>query len=146
MIIVTTNAVSNGWGKMVMGAGSAAQAKEVYPELTRIAYKKIKERYPEYRLNGHNEDYGFLPIFEPPHGVGIFQTQRHWAETARLDTIQRSVDHLAAYASLHPDVNFRLPFPGVGCGRWGEGEPPEEEEIKRLLVCLPDNVTVVTWR
>lgn len=146
MIVVTTNAVADGYGKMIMGTGSAAQAKAVCPQLTKMAYRQIKERFPEFRLNGFHEDYGFLPVIEPPNGMGIFQIKRHWAETVRLETIQRSVEMLAQYTSFNPDVNFRLPFPGVRCGCLGKGEPPKEEEIRWLLECLPDNVTVVQWR
>ncbi len=146
MIVVTTNAVSDGYGKLIMGAGSAAQARDVYPELTKMAFRRIKDSYPDFRLSGHGEDYGFLPVIDPPCGIGIFQTKRHFLNVSRLDTIQKSTEMLCEYAVAHPEVYIRLPFPGIGAGRWGEGTPPKEADIKQVLMCLPDNVTVVQWR
>lgn len=146
MIIVTTSAVSDGYGKLVMMQGSAAQARQVYPQLSKMAFKKIKEQFPNFRLNGHNEDYGFLPIIDPPHGIGIFQTKRHWAEAARLETIRCSTQMLCEYVGAHQEVNFRLPFPAGGHRQRGQSLKTIESSINEVLMKLPNNVTVVHWR
>ena len=130
-----------------MGAGSASQAKEVYPELPTMVYKKIKSAFPKLRLDGRpTEFYGFQEIIAPPYGIGVFQTKHHHQAVASLDAIQRSTEMLAEYAAKHTDVHIRMPFPGIGCGRYGWGTPPRKDEIQQVIACLPDNVTVVSWR
>lgn len=147
MIVITTNSCSNGYGRMVMGAGSASQAKDVYPELPAMAYKKIKSEFPAYRLDGRpTECYGFQEVIAPPFGIGIFQTKHHHQAVASLDAIKRSTEMLAEYAQQRPEVHIRMPFPGIGCGKYGWGTPPKEAEIKQVLSCLPDSITVVQWR
>ena len=87
MIVVTTTAVANRYGKQVMGAGTAAQARALYEELPEMCFKKNREFHPEFHLDGHNENYGVLRIISPPNGVMIFQTKYHLQFVARLDTI-----------------------------------------------------------
>jgi len=38
-----------------------------------MMYRKIRQVYPEIMFNG-TEDYGFLPVIEPPVSIGVFQT------------------------------------------------------------------------
>jgi hypothetical protein len=145
MIVVTTGSVTDGYGKLMMLGGSAAQAREVYPQLTRIAYQKIKEKFPEIRLNGREECYGFVELIPPPHGIGIFQNKCHHQATACIDAIRKSTETLAEYAAAHPEINIRLPFPGIHRPKWPRSQEYEEVEVKDLLTCLPDNVTITQW-
>lgn len=144
MIVVTTNSVIVN-GSLVMGAGSALQARELYPAVTRLAARKIMDLYRgAFPTRGYdfNFHYGFLPVFETDHGLGIFQTKQHFNDVSCLGTIQKSASMLAEYALAHPDTEFRLPFAGGGLGQRGKGTPPTSEEILDALAILPDNVLV----
>jgi len=147
LIVVTTNAVVDFAGNLIMGVGSAYQAKQLYPFLPQLAVKKIREKNPSFRLRGWGEDYGFIELIAPPHGIGIFQTKRDWKDFARLDTIQKSTAMLKEYAEKHPDLQIRMPFPGIGAGKHskGGGVPPARDAIEKIIASLPDNVTVVFW-
>ncbi len=123
---------------------SAHQAAEIYPELSRIALEKIAAANPRNKF-GISEPYGFLEIFGPPHGIGIFQVSVHFGDATDLNILSLSVDKLLAYSQAHPTVNIRLPYPGVGFQRWNS-EPPECGAVVDVLDRLPDYVTVCHWR
>jgi hypothetical protein len=146
MIVLDTVAKTDGYGKLVMSYGSAAQARAVYPKLSKQCYDAIIATNPTFRLMGHKEIYGFLPIIDPPCGIGIFQTRYHWAELPRLKTMQRSAAMLCEYAGLHPEVNFRLAFPSLVREKDRKVRYDLAGQIAHVLECLPNNVTVVQWK
>lgn len=144
MILIQTNSVASYTGEMVLGGGSAAQARQLYSRLPKIFYKKLRDFHPDFLLNG-TEDYGFLPIIEPPSGIGAFQTKRHWGSVSNLDTIRRSTEMLSKYAAANPGLHIRMTFPASGEKRWGKKDSPKRELVEEILGCLPNNVHIVDW-
>lgn len=146
MIVIQTCSVASRYSeKMVLaaaGKSGAAQAAQLYNNLPKMIYKKIREVYPKMPLDG-TQDYGFLPVIDPPHGIGIFQTKRHWGSVSRIDTMQRSIEMLCEYAVQHPQVHIRMGFPASGEKRWGRKESPKRGEVEGLLCGLPDNIHIV---
>ena len=139
--VATTNAIRNCNNCLVMGRGSALELVKRIPMADALIAITLSEM--GYRLNG-TEDYGFI-LFQAPSdgkfGWGIFQTKRHWKDVAHLETIAKSVEMLHFYATNYSHLNFRVPYPAVGCGQIGNGVPPTKKQVDKLLSILPDNVT-----
>jgi len=144
MILIHTNSVMSNTEEMVLSQGAAAQARQLYSKLPRMFYKKLREIYPTMPLNG-TEDYGFLPIIDPPSGIGAFQIKRHWGSLSNLETILRSTSMLAEYAEQNPGVHIRMTFPPSGEKRWGKKDSPNHELVEEILYSLPNNVHIVDW-
>jgi hypothetical protein len=137
LYLVTTNSVLNARGLLIMGRGSAREARDRIPgiqaEIVQIVQPTVAE------------DYGFRVIRDPRRdghfGFGVFQTKRDWRHVAYVETILKSLGMLDEYAVANPDVLIRCPLPAVGCGQIGTGTPPDSNEIRALCLELPDNVT-----
>ena len=124
-----------------MGRGSALEMRKQNP----VAQSRISRMLKEmgYKLDG-TEDYGFILCQAPSEGKfgwGIFQTKRDWKNKAVLETIKLSVEMLNTYATEYPDIEFRVPYPAVGCGQIGHGTPVTKQQVDELISVLPDNVT-----
>jgi hypothetical protein len=78
IIAVTTNNIVGRHG-LVMGAGSALQAKNQYPWLPKAAAQVIGKG-----------DYGFVVA----NGIGLFQTKRDWRDPSCIKLIQFSCEKL----------------------------------------------------
>jgi len=125
IICITTNGVVTGQGKLVMGRGSAEEAKERFPGLDKLAGELVK-------TNGNIAQFVTLNLY-------IFPTKRHFVERADVRIIKRSALQLARDAKLHPEKIFILPRPG--CGNGGL----EWENVRPIIgPILPDNVHVIT--
>jgi len=134
-VIVTTNGALRKNGSLVMGRGAALQAAQKFPGIDLVCGKAIKDNATMKDDRG-NFLYGFLPIPEV-HGIyGIFQVKAHWSDPASLMMIQASTVKLVAHTMDHPDVTFRMNFPGIGNGRL------RREQVEPLLFRLPDNVVI----
>jgi predicted NAD-dependent protein-ADP-ribosyltransferase YbiA (DUF1768 family) len=137
MIVVTTNAIVQANGALVMGSGAALEAV--------VKIDGIAKECGEAVLK-HGSRYGFIEVREPKpdegsrgkRGFGILQTKFNYKERSDLSLVQYSLGKLAEYAQAHPDVKIRVNFPGIGSGRL------KREQVEPLLAGLPDNVTVCT--
>jgi hypothetical protein len=139
MRVVTTNGCLTKAGKLVMGKGAALEAKLKYPYIDKACGGSIRGNGT---LQGKYWLYGFMVIFHAwsevmyKGGFGIFQVKRNWSEDADLSLISLSAGMLQSYAKVHPTVNIRLNFPGIGAGKL------KRENVLPLLSILPDNVYV----
>ncbi len=142
MIVVTTNSMANSKGELVMGRGSAGEAAKRIPGIQRECADAI--RSVGVPLDG-TADYGFLVIRHPTDkkvGFGILQAKRDWRNVSDIETISLSIIMLNTYLKNNPSVQVRTVFPGIGCGRFGEGVAIDPKVVKRMLDALPDNLTV----
>jgi len=127
--LVTTNSVLNTRNELVMGSGSAAQAKKKHPELPRLFGAEIKRRNIDQRCV-----YGTI-IFDN-HSVGAFQTKGHFRHGSQLQLIEKSTEMLCEWCYENMNKKINLPFPGVGCGGLNLSE------VYEVIDILPMNVTV----
>lgn len=128
---VTTNAILNKSGHLVMGKGVALDAAKRHPILPFVWGKYLKE----HSLVG--KPYPLL-IWEDHIA---FQTKLHWRDSSPLDLVISSIKSLADYAHKNPDKHIALPFPGVNNG----GLSPNMV-YPHLVEHLPSNVTVYHLR
>ena len=140
LYLVTTNSIITRNRHLVMGRGSAREAKQRIPGIE----FEIVEQFHDFKLDG-TEDYGFRIIRDPRRadrfGFGVFQTKRHWKHVAIVETIMLSLSTLNDYAERNPDVTIRCPLPAAGCGWIGTGTPPDPDEIRAACETLPASVT-----
>lgn len=124
VIGITTNGTLRSNGALVMGRGIAAQAKEIYLGLDLRLGRLVRE-------NGNRVLFSnYLRIF-------IFPVKHHWKDKADLALIERSAEQLFDLAKYYKTLTFYLPRPGCGVGGL------KYEQVRPLLVGLPDNVVVV---
>ena len=123
IICVTTNGFRKNDGTGVMGAGTAKQAAERYPELPRL-------------LGGSLQSRGNV-VSRLTQTIISFPVKHEWMEDGDLKLIRKSTKKLKAIAELNPKIKFVLPRPGCGSGRleWGQ--------VKPIMEKLPDNVFVI---
>lgn len=129
LICVTTNPIINKRGDVVMGRGTARQAKDRFPG--------IASRFAEQiRLYGHH-----VQIIWSEPLIACFPVKHDWKDAADLELIQRSAVELYAMVSAKPsmrhaalpiNVEVALPRPGCSNGRllW--------ENVKPVLVPILD--------
>ncbi len=122
--IITTNGIVRCDGCAVMGRGCAREATKRYPALA---------RHLGDRLTRNGNHVTAFPIM----ALMTFPVKHHWREVADLDLIARSVQELSQL--LRQDQTYVMPRPGCGNGQrlW--------EEVRPLLVSLPDTVTIITF-
>jgi len=125
----TTNGTLNSKGELVMGAGTALQAKKLWPSLPRFLGAEVQE-------------FGNVPLFcgPPDNWMLTFPTKIHWKFKADLGLIQTSAAKLGWLSVPVPELIFLLPRPGCSNGGllWSE--------VKPYLLHLPDNVLVISER
>jgi hypothetical protein len=133
VLLVTSNAVCNAKGALVMGRGAA---------------RECAVRYPDFPLRVGNllRGAGFGP--DKPYGVmyterkdgktrlGLFQVKHRWFEAASLDLIRLSTDQLLTLANGFPKWRIAMNFPGIGNGRLTFGD------VLPIIGDLPNSVIV----
>jgi len=127
---ITTNAIVNSRGELVMGRGMAQQAAERIPGLAAVAGACLR------RTGMVGKCYGLLNI--TPAGqkrplVAAFQTKRHWRWASDLVVISVAARQLQEAARKREDWRWDLNFPGIGYGNLQRGE------VLHILEDLPDN-------
>ena len=127
VVCITTNGDVTIRGFAVMGKGSALDAKVKVPGL-------------EVDLGRHLTKNGNTPTYLDDYRILTFPTKKHWRDNSDPKLIRKSAMVLKVLADKNPGLNFVLPRPGCGCGnlKW--------EDVKKLLVDLPDNVTVISYK
>lgn len=130
LFLVTTNPIVNKQGLAVMGRGIAKQAADRFPTIRADFAKVIMSPVRVWDCDAIGEYDG--------QRVGYFMVKAHWAEPAKLDVIQQSVDDLLQWIeeSDAPLNRIDLNFPGIGNGKL------KREDVLPLLQVLPDNVHV----
>lgn len=131
-LIATTCNVIMITGKLVMGRGAALQMSKLEPGIQKDFGDRIKQHMDDDGL------YGTIMAKKFP-SYGMFQTKKHFKDDSQIETIRASAYDLMDMAQANPTLEYRLNYPGIGCGRM------DEEEVAEVIVdLLPDNVTV--WK
>lgn len=134
---ITTNGFVKKNGECVMGRGCAYEATQRYHGLAKRLGQDILQ------------DGNYLRVYRDLELIA-FPVKHHWYEKADPELIQRSAQELGVFVKDILDEydyilgiddappTFLLPRPGCGNGglKW--------EEVKPLLIDLPDNVKVIT--
>lgn len=127
MICITTNGTVKRDGSCVMGRGCALEAAKRIPGIAQILGKKIRD-------TGNS-------VHWIKDTLWSFPVKHNWWEKADLVLIKQSVRELTAIATseAYKHNTFVLPRPGCGNGHllW--------EDVRPLLLSLPDNVHVISF-
>lgn len=123
--VITTNGDVRADGACVMGRGCAREAAQKWPKLPRELGAIIRSK--GNRVHYFNQ-----------YSLFTFPVKRHWQERARLDLIKQSIMDFRILTH-NVEATYVLPRPGCGNGQrtW--------DEVKPLLVDLPDNVFVIDF-
>lgn len=126
--VITTNGTVKKNGECVMGRGCAYEAKQRYKELPKALGKHLK-------LNGN------IIAVAPEHKLITFPVKHDWYDKADLELITKSVRMLNKLATndKYKNDTFVMPRPGCGNGQL------QWEDVRPLLMDLPDNVKVITF-
>ena len=127
---VPVNKVIKDNGELVMGAGLARQAKEMYPH--------IPKRFGQL-MRQHNGKVCYDDITK----LIAFPTKNHWKDDSDLLLIERSAKqlHRLCYSLGNPEYIITLPT--VGCGNGGL----MWQQVKPVLSAnLPEDNFVVVLR
>lgn len=146
MVCITTNGVIQ-QGKLLMGGGTALQAKERFPALPGYAATEITRHYgylvtegkKSWHLHGFQRlEYNETIFGKYKHHLALFQTKGLVSRDSSLALIGYSVMMLLQFATTKPKWKIALPFPGIGHGHL------TPTMVMPLLADLPENVTVYT--
>lgn len=135
VIFITTNASLNRYGNVVMGRGTALQAKRKVPHIdTQLAeHLELNGNHVGLYLGQSNIDPNRMTI-------GFFPVKHKYYEYADLELIRRSANELKKLMESAPEKTAVITRPGCGNGRlfWHEVKPVLES------VGLPDNVLIIS--
>lgn len=125
VICITTNGFVKKNGEAVMGRGCAYEATQRIPCIAG-------------RLGIHLRMNGNVPVWLTS-GLVTFPVKHNWYEDADPELIRKSAAWLRGEALNLGQKWFVLPRPGCGNGKlkW--------EDVRPLLVTLPDNVLVIDF-
>lgn len=131
LFLFTSNPVaSKTTGKAVMGRGIAREVADRCP-LARDVFGKVL-------LAPRPANVGILGYFGDEHErdqlLGWFRVKDHFAQDARLNIIESSVETLSAIAPGFERID--LNFPGIGNGNLAR------EDVLPVISTLPDNVYI----
>ena len=128
LLLVTTNSTLNSRGDLIMGAGSALQAKRHFPQLPRLLGEKIRTRAGcRYGVVCSGLRFGNTEI-------GAFQTKTNPFQPSDTETIYQSVRDLTVLTLEYGRI--AMPFPGINNGRLSP------YKVYPLLEGLPSNVHI----
>lgn len=137
LFCVTTNAVVNGGGKLVMASGMSLQVAMRFPKVPGAIGATLKKKYGI--KSGTCPDFHLLVSENwPSVKLACFQSKRVWWGATDFHLLEASVDALRDWAAKHPEAQIALNFPAVGRGGFLQAN------VMPVLECLPDNVTI--WR
>lgn len=133
LFLVTSNAQIDGNGRLVMGAGTAKQAADRWPQCpaafgAELGKGKVNFVLPDYHL--------LVSRDWPRRKLGLLQTKRLFWESSDLDLVKASLDVLMRWMNHHPDKLVSIPYPGVGLGRLSK------KDVRPLLERFPTNLFV----
>ena len=123
LIVIPTNGTVNSQGKLVMGAGVAKQATQLWPLIS-------------YRLGDLVKRYGNHVHILADIGVCSFPVKHAWSDTANIMLITRSCGELVASTNL----NGSIYLPRVGCGNghllWQDVKPILESYLDDRFILV----------
>lgn len=125
--VITTNGYVKNNGEAVMGRGCAREATVLYPGIALALGNSITK-------------YGNHVFLFRKRKLITFPVKHHWHQEADMLLIRQSVAEFKAMIRKLPAVTrYVMVRPGCGNGRltW--------EDVKPLLIDLPDTVTIVNY-
>ena len=129
-VAITTNGVINRAGKLVMGRGTAAQAKVLFPNIDQTLADVIRRR-------------GNVPVFLHRLRIATFPVKHHWYQPADLDLIRDSATTIQQtwgynIPGVESDTPLYIPRPGCGNGRleWSDVKPVIEEILDDRFIIV----------
>lgn len=130
-LVITTNSTLKRNGEIVMGAGCAKEAAEMFPELPRLLGKR-------WEFNAHS--LGVWPDFH--HGSAVivtFPTKNQWWDKSDLSLIAQNALDLEHEATVRKWS--KVVMPRLGCGYGGlswylEVEPMLQEILDHRFVAV----------
>ena len=133
-ICITTNGTVNVRGEIVMGRGTALDAKKRIPKLPLELAKRLSiiKNGKIYRKN--------LLMWFKEYNLFTFPVKHNWWEKADIDLIRKSAIELDGMMDLLGLEQVVLPRPGCG-----NGQLDWEKDVKPILKDILDNrVLVIT--
>lgn len=128
IILITTNSTINKRGELVMGAGSAKQAKDRFPNLPKIWGKSVRGfRDLDYNI--------IITELENNIFIGALQTKRFWKDPSTKNLVAKSLQKLQEYAESNPTIQFHCVMPGIGKGKL------DINKILPFTDLCPNNIT-----
>ncbi len=137
LILFTGNSTLNTHGQLIMGKGSAGEAKRLFPALPTVFGEMLQEEGAVGGLYGIFT-YKIAYKDKDPQTIGVFQTKRHWSQDSDPLVIAHSTGYLCAYLDFW-NMRFEsvaMPFPGIGYGNL------QRDQILPLLEPLPERVRI----
>ena len=132
-ICITTNGSFKRNGDAVMGKGCAFQASKMFPNLA--------ARYGEMLRNEGliNTCIGLVNPLNRERMIKLYMlpVKRQWWEHANARMVMDAIAYLNVKASGWPEITYHAPR--IGCGA---GQLNWEDDIRPLMMGLPDNVWV----
>ena len=135
IILFTGNSTLRKDGALVMGRGAALEAKTRYPELPLRLGEKIKFFYGNLGRYGVILDFKAYPGMEPGQRLGVFQVKTLYSNSAELELIEYSCEHLVRMIEKL-ELPVSMNFPGIGFGNLSR------EFVLPIVSKLPDLVTI----
>jgi len=126
---ITTNAVIDKKGALVMGAGIALEVKNRFPRIEVEAGKRVTT------IKDYNDYYGVLAGIGGTK-IGLFQVKKHWKQDADINLIRASTRELHTLANKEKDCLFVLNYPGIGYGKLSK------HIIQPIIDILPNNIEI----
>lgn len=131
LFLITTNSTIKKNGALVMGAGIAKEARDMFPGLDLTAGQRIKDKCGNLGLY-----YLLISDDWPNKKLGLFQVKTHYSNKADIEIIRESTWQLAQWATHFTDIQIHLNYPGIGNGGLSKSQ------IEPIIITLPDNVTI----
>ena len=139
--VITTNGTVKKDGTLVMGAGIARQAREMFPGLDVALGQIVKERgntpvVCKGALDGDESGLSIVLITMP--------TKHNYFEDSDIKLIEESANRLMELADLHGISDIAMPRPGCGNGKldWETQVKPVLSEILDDRFVVYDGATV----
>lgn len=117
VICVLTNGTLKEGNILVMGAGQAKAAANLFPILSSRFGSMVKEygnhvNVTHYKMSLHAED----PTYRATRAIVSFPTKNHWRDPSDLGLIEQSLKELVEYINTHRYKTCVIPRPGCGLG------------------------------
>lgn len=131
--------------KGVMGAGMAANFKEVFPDMFAEYKADCNSKTPSYKPGG----IVVYDIQSPPPGVHANKiinvaTKDHWCDPSTYDWVFSGINmmHLYMLVHLHNPKIQSITVPPIGCGHGGLEWPTVRDHLLFVFDKLPSHMLV----
>lgn len=135
LILFTANSTFDKNGALVMGAGAAKEAVELFPRFSQALGNSLGGSTANCAFYGLT--FGMATHKDGTrHLIGAFQTKFHWREPSTLELIADSTKMLNETIERYRWERIALNFPGIGLGGL------DRADVLPIIETLPDNVFV----